>query len=71
MPETYIIAGSGCSISGKDGDGIVTLESAKLPNIPITIINGSCSGTTLMHNDLLNSEKYPQVYQEIKKILGK
>jgi predicted alpha/beta hydrolase family esterase len=65
MPKTLIIIGAGCDTGGKDGDGVVSVESAGLYNISSIIINGSCSGTSLMHSKLLDIELYPRVYESI------
>jgi hypothetical protein len=29
-------------------------------------VNGTCSGVTVLHNELLNVEEYPQVYDFVK-----
>ncbi len=64
VPKTYLVAGKGCSTDGQDGDGIVSLNNT-LINIPsknILIINGTCTNTEFLHNDMLDRNKYPAVY---------
>ncbi|MFH1174424.1 MAG: alpha/beta fold hydrolase [archaeon] len=58
-----VIAGSGCDMQGTDGDGIVTLSSARLSQT--TVVQGNCSTTALLHNLLLNPTAYPGVYEQI------
>ena len=70
MPETYVIIGSGCDMDGSDGDGVVTVENAKLPGYTPIIIKGKCQGSDVLHNKLLDIEKYPEVYSNITAILG-
>jgi hypothetical protein len=71
MPETYIIIGSGCDMNGEDGDGVVTVKNAQLVGYKPIIINGTCQGTTLLHNEVLDINKYPEVYMNITQILEK
>ena len=67
--KTYVLYGTGCDTSGKDGDGIVTSDSAKLEYAQNIEIKGNCTGVNTLHTDLLDITKYPQVYREISKIL--
>lgn len=69
--DTYVIYGSGCETDKVDGDGIVTVESAKLDSATNYNINGSCDSVlNPLHTDLLDTDKYPQVYDIIKNILS-
>lgn len=65
----YIIAGSGCDTNGKDGDGIVQLDNALISNARPFIIKGKCEFGTYLHTEMLNVDKYPEVYDAIKQIL--
>lgn len=66
----YIIIGKGCEMSqGKDGDGVVLVSSAELSGANITYIQGKCDGFNYLHNELLNPNKYPEVYEKIVEIL--
>lgn len=64
-----IIAGSGCDMNGKDGDGIVLLDNALIPNAKQFIIKGKCEFGKYFHTEMLNVDKYPEVYKNIKLIL--
>ena len=64
-----IIAGSGCEMSGKDGDGIVLLDNALIPNAKQFIVKGKCEFGKYFHTEMLNVDKYPEVYKNIKEIL--
>ena len=69
----YTITGTGCnSISYGDGDGIVKSTSVPLDGAINYKVSGKCSGTLNMgmHSDLLNPDKYPEVLEDIKKILN-
>jgi hypothetical protein len=66
MPQTYLIIGKGCDMQGFDGDGVVTVDNAKLNNYKIYYIDGNCSGTSLLHNDILNRK---EVSDRIKSIV--
>lgn len=63
----YNIIGEGCSWENSDGDGIVKTESAYLPFAKNYYVNGSCSGFTYFHSEILNIWKYPEVYDLVKK----
>jgi len=67
--KIYTIAGSGCDTSGKDGDGIVPKDHVTLPNATSFVVNGKCTRTSVLHNDLLDTDKYPEVYEIIRDIL--
>lgn len=69
--KIYTISGSGCPTSNQDGDGIVTLNSSKLPYATSYTLNGTCDDflKTSLHSELLDIDKYPQTYEIIKEIL--
>lgn len=56
MPQTYVIIGRGCDMQGVDGDGVVNVDNAKLDNYKTYYIDGKCTGTSLLHNSMLNRE---------------
>ena len=68
----YIIAGSGCSMDGEDGDGIVLLDHALIPNARQFIINGTCPGaySEPLHTAMLDIGRYPEVYGIIRDVLA-
>jgi pimeloyl-ACP methyl ester carboxylesterase len=67
----YTIAGTGCDVNGQDGDGVVQAASVALPYATNYQVNGTCPDFlgTKLHTELLNIEKYPQVYDIIKTAL--
>ena len=69
--KIYSIIGVGCQMNnGAQGDGIVTKESATLNNSKTYIINGTCPLADFpLHNEMLDPDKYPEVYDTIKEIL--
>ncbi len=72
IPETvdvYNIIGEGCDMNGENGDGVVTKDYAKLDYAHNFYINGSCSGLSTLHTEMLNIDKYPQVYDIIRRAL--
>ena len=55
-------------MDGKQGDGAVLEESSRLEGVQNFIINGTCRGRAYpLHLELRNIEKYPKVYEIIKK----
>ncbi|MFH0870703.1 MAG: alpha/beta hydrolase [archaeon] len=69
----YAIRSTGCEMDGnRDGDGIVTAESAYLEGAKKNYeIKGNCTGSfkDSLHSDSLNPEKYPETYDLILSIL--
>lgn len=65
----YNIVGTGCDMDGQQGDGIVLQEDALLEGAHTTLINGTCERFKLLHTELLNTARYPEVYTAIKKAL--
>lgn len=67
--KIYAIIGSGCTMEDGIGDGIVLKESAELDYVKNYYINGTCSQFSLLHTEILDIEKYPEVYESIKNAL--
>jgi hypothetical protein len=70
--DLYTISGTGCQMdNGNTGDGVVSINSSQLKYATNYRVNGTCSDlfSTNMHTDLLNINKYPQVYEYIRNIL--
>lgn len=71
LPEIPIfnIIGTGCNMDGEDGDGVVLKENVMLEGVKSYIIKGKCEKLKFLHTEMLNIEKYPEVYTAIKKAL--
>ncbi len=73
--KVFNIIGRGCQRNGKDGDGIVSAESASLSGIADaneSFINGTCAGSLYyFHTDLIDIEKFPETYNILSEILKK
>ena len=67
--KLYVVVGTGCNTGGEDGDGIVTRANAELPYAENFYVNGSCSSLKVLHEQLLDIGKFPQIYDFIKKDL--
>jgi len=69
--DVYTISGKGCGTAGKDGDGIVTFESSLVDGAESFVVEGKCEDffKTELHSDLLNIDKYPDVYEYVLGIL--
>ena len=65
----YNIIGLGCSWENSVGDGIVKNDSAYLSFAKNYYVNGSCDGFDYFHSDVLDVEKYPEVYKLINESL--
>jgi hypothetical protein len=68
----YNIISTGCEMDdGKEGDGIVTKDSAYLESGKNYFIRGQCTDAlkTNLHNEILEPGKYPQTYQLFLQIL--
>lgn len=65
------IIGVGCEMDNEDGDGIVENKSAYLEYARNYYIIGICNEIKfdLLHNNLVNINKYPEVYDIINKTL--
>ncbi|MBI2134760.1 alpha/beta fold hydrolase [Candidatus Woesearchaeota archaeon] len=70
--KIYNIIGTGCSMDGTTGDGIVTRENAELGYAENFYVNGTCEGISgVMHTQILNIDQYPEVYEAIGSVLRK
>ena len=67
--EIINIVGSGCDVEGKTGDGIVRKENAELEYAQNFYINGTCTRFRLLHTEILDIEKYSEVYDIISSVL--
>ncbi len=72
----YTIAGTGCKMDSGLGDGIVYLDDVKLVNAENAknfVVEGSCKDSlgVELHNDLIDPELYPKVYDIVKQVLKK
>ncbi|MBI2655478.1 alpha/beta hydrolase [Candidatus Woesearchaeota archaeon] len=65
----YSIIGDGCKMKGGQGDGVILKESAELENAELHYVNGSCDGLATLHTDILDVDRYPEVYNTVKEIL--
>jgi hypothetical protein len=66
--KTYVLYGTGCLLNGKQSDGFILADNAKLPfalNFPIA---GNCNDK-ILHEEIKNVNTYPEVYQIIQNIL--
>ena len=66
----YMIIGSGCKTDGQDSDGIVFEKNAVLEGADNFFVNGICSGIDFLHVEMLDIDKYPEVYQIIENALN-
>jgi len=70
--KVYSIIGTGCYMDSITGDGIVTKENAELEYAENFYINGTCEGLSkVLHTQILNIGKYPEVYDVISSLLRK
>ena len=55
-------------MNGQPGDGTVLVKNARLEGeiVENFIINGTCSGLKKLHSEMLDTDKYPEVYEIIK-----
>lgn len=69
--KLYAIIGQGCNTDGKDGDGVVLAENAKLENSNLYFVNGTCGGlfSKILHTEILNVDEYPETYRILTEIL--
>ena len=67
--KIYNLIGVGCDMDGSTGDGVVTKQNAELGYAENFYINGSCSGVELLHTQILDIGKYPEVYEIVKSVL--
>ncbi|MGV8086694.1 MAG: alpha/beta fold hydrolase [Candidatus Woesearchaeota archaeon] len=74
IEELYLVIGKGCETDGFDSDGVVLVNNSLLSSVSennILFVEGKCSGTKLLHNDLLDTTQYPEVYEFVKSKLDK
>ncbi len=66
-----VIAGEGCTMDGKNGDGVVLYDHAVMKNAINFNVTGSCGGLfgEVLHTEMLNAEKYPEVVDTLRTIL--
>ncbi len=62
---TSILVGIGCMMDGEEGDGVVLKDHAQLEGAKTTFVKGSCEGLETLHTQMLDVEKYPEVYSAI------
>jgi len=66
----HTIIGTGCNTWGEDGDEIVQTHSSELAYATNHYVAGRCNQLpAVFHSELLNPEKYPQVYDVLKEII--
>jgi len=65
------IVSVGCAMDLGDGDGVVIKNYAVLnsTNVPNFFVKGSCPGLDVLHNKILDINKYPLLFEIIKKSL--
>ncbi len=73
IPEISVknIIGVGCNMETESGDGVVKNSSGYLSWADNYYIKGTCNGVKLLHSDLPEPSKYPEVYELIKSFLKK
>ncbi|HIH24210.1 TPA: alpha/beta fold hydrolase [Candidatus Woesearchaeota archaeon] len=66
------IAGTGCTVNGKDADGVATVESVALDFADNHLVSGSCEDLfgTELHSKMLDVVAYPQVYAIVRAALS-
>ena len=65
--KIHNIVGVGCDMGSETGDGVVVKKNQELEYAKNYYINGTCSGiSTLLHNEIHDIDKYPEVYEIIK-----
>ncbi|MGV8141070.1 MAG: alpha/beta fold hydrolase [Candidatus Woesearchaeota archaeon] len=72
MSKMYLVIGKGCDTEGADGDGVVTADSVMIEGVPMQNIlytEGDCEEIGGFHRQLLNVDKYPEVYAFVKEKL--
>jgi hypothetical protein len=65
----YNIVGLGCDTDGYDGDGIVTKDNAVLDGAENIFVQGHCDSLNKFHTNIVNIDMYPEVYNQVIKIL--
>ena len=67
--KLFNIVGLGCEMKNGNGDGVVRKEDAELENAENFYVNGNCLKLEVLHTEILNVDKYTEVYDFIKKAL--
>jgi hypothetical protein len=68
--KVYNIVGVGCVMGNKNGDGVAAKENSELFYGSNFYINGTCTGfSNLLHTQILDIDKYPEVYNIISSAL--
>ncbi|GIU69466.1 MAG: hypothetical protein KatS3mg002_0702 [Candidatus Woesearchaeota archaeon] len=69
MPETYLIIGRGCEMQNEDSDGVVLVKNAQLDyQVKKTYyIDGNCTTTSLLHNNMLKMHEVTSIIYRIIK----
>ena len=65
----YNVIGSGCEMDEGVGDGVVLEKNAMLEGADNFVINGTCKNIDKLHTEMLDIDKYPEVYFVIKNAL--
>lgn len=66
----HVIRGEGCEMVEGEGDGIVHSESVFLEGQNNYLITGECQTPFSLHTQLLNPNRYPEVYNIIKRVIS-
>ena len=61
----YNLVGVGCNMNLGNGDGIVLEKNAFLEGTDNIYVNGTCTSLNKFHSDMLNTDKYPEIYEVI------
>jgi uncharacterized alpha/beta hydrolase family protein len=67
--KMFNLLGKGCVMEGGDGDGAVLKKSAEMSYSLNFDIEGSCTTTKTLHEELRNIDKYPKTYSVVRAIL--
>ncbi|MBN1385555.1 alpha/beta hydrolase [Candidatus Woesearchaeota archaeon] len=67
--ELYTVTGWGCDMDGRNGDGVVLAENVMIYHARNFNMTGNCSFFTTLHTEMLDIDKYPQVYEDIREAL--
>jgi pimeloyl-ACP methyl ester carboxylesterase len=67
------IAGKGCAVGTEDGDGVVAASSVPLDTAVNHEVEGVCDDffKSELHTEMLNIDRYPQVYEFIREELAR
>lgn len=63
--KIYNIIGTNCTTDGQSSDGIALESNVYLDGAENIRITGTCEGIKLLHNEMLNVAKYPEVMDQI------